>query len=126
MNKLRTELKSALTRVTAEAGDRVTAVLACRPGFIGFQGHFPERAVLPGMCCIQAVLVLCEQWKSSPAVLREVVVAKFFQPAEIGDELELKCRETPRDDGLYLVRADMTRGGERMARIDVIIGYEHS
>ena len=89
-----------------------------------FKGHFPGKPVLPGICKIQTVLVLCEKHRSAPVRLHEVIMGKFFTPVEGGDELSFDCSEVPCDGGRFRVRAHVSRGDERIARIDLLVSYD--
>lgn len=57
--------------------------------FAGFQGHFPDQKVLPGVCQVQCVLVVIEQLENVSASLREIVLTKFIAP--IGSGTTISC-----------------------------------
>lgn len=123
MNQLRKEIRSCMRGNTFTDCARSAATF-CFPGdFVGFKGHFPERPVLPGVCKIQAILVICELHKGVPVQLREIVTAKFFAPADVDDELTFDAVELPAAGDRCLVKTHVSRGGERIARIDLLVSY---
>ena len=64
----------------------------CFPAsFSGFQGHFPEQPVLPGVCLVQAALVLAESLCNAKPVLQEVVSAKFFAVVRPDAPVQIIC-----------------------------------
>lgn len=122
-NQLRTEIAACMSAPADDGEGRMSATFSFPGDFIGFKGHFADGAVLPGVCKIQAVLVLCETLRSTPARLHEVVTAKFFSPVQAGDEVFFDCREVPGDDGRCRVKASVSRGEERIAKLDLLISY---
>jgi len=112
-----------MSNIAVTGDERVSATFRFPSDFIGFRGHFPNGAVLPGVCKIQAVLVLCETLKAAPAQLHEVITAKFFAPAARGDELSFDVVQSSCAADRYLVKAHVSRRGERIARIDLLVGY---
>lgn len=123
MNQLRTEIRSCMGSSVLTDRTCIAGTFRFPVDFIGFRGHFPGQPVVPGICKIQAILVLCELHKDAPVQLREVVTAKFFAPAEAGDELTFDVVESPAAGDRYLVKTHISRGGERIARIDLLVSY---
>ena len=123
MNRLRTEIRACMSGLQDGGEGRYTATFRFGDDFIGFKGHFADRAVLPGVCKIQAALVMSEMLGTAPVRLHEVVMAKFFSPVESGDELCFECRETESDDGLNRLKILVTREGERVARMELLISH---
>jgi 3-hydroxymyristoyl/3-hydroxydecanoyl-(acyl carrier protein) dehydratase len=121
MNVLTRELQSCLSQLGAgEAGDS-SAVFSFSPEFSGFKGHFPGNPVLPGVCLIQAVLVLLAEQKRTPVTLKRIVSAKWFAPVKPGAELLIACHE--RKDALVetAVRAHVTCGGTKVADLSLLV-----
>lgn len=113
-----------MSEFSSDANGCSAAVFEFSEDFIGFGGHFPQQAVLPGVCKIQAVLAICEKAKSSSVRLHEVVLSKFFKPATCGQKLLFKCVETVNEQGRYRVKASVLRGDEQIAKVDLLISYE--
>ena len=62
MSRLVREIEQCMSGLTEAEGDEVTARFLFPAAFIGFQGHFPERPVLPAVCKIQAAIAVLEAW----------------------------------------------------------------
>jgi 3-hydroxyacyl-[acyl-carrier-protein] dehydratase len=92
------------------------ARLAFPPDFVGFQGHFPDNPVLPGVCLIEAVLGVLETAQGTMLRLRRVASAKFREPVKPGQLLEIDCASSAEDRGLK-VRAQISSAGARVAEI---------
>jgi len=119
MNQLRDEIKASMREVAVDADGRRSAVFLFQPDFIGFQGHFPDRAVLPGICKILATLILCEACGAVAYRLQEVRSAKFMAPVGCGEEVRVDCRMAPEDDGGTRVHAKFRRGQDVVARLEL-------
>jgi 3-hydroxyacyl-[acyl-carrier-protein] dehydratase len=88
--------------------------------FIGFQGHFPSRKLLPGICQIQCVTASLEKMKSKKLIIDEIVLAKFFVPVFPMEELKCVCRDISviRTNGeVFIVKAIVGKGDLKAAEI---------
>jgi 3-hydroxymyristoyl/3-hydroxydecanoyl-(acyl carrier protein) dehydratase len=110
--------------MTLDSGDGgTTATFRLDPGFIGFQGHFPSRPVLPGACQLQCLLVMVESLLGKELALKEIVLAKYAVPVGPGDELvcRLDAPLSP-EGGEQTVRARLSRDGVRVTELKVRVG----
>ncbi len=87
---MRNEIKNQMKILSQSAGS-VAGEFCFGETFSGFHGHFPEQPVLPGVCLIQAALVLGESLCSAPPVLQEVVSAKFFAVVLPDGPVQMTC-----------------------------------
>lgn len=91
----------------------------CFPAsFKGFDGHFPGQPVLPGVCLVQAVLVAAEQAQNRKLKLVEIVLSKFFAVTLPDEKLDVAIKM---DENM--VRAKISRGGERVAEVRLRVDY---
>ena len=65
--------------------------------FIGFKGHFPNKPILPGVCKIQAALLMLQERKHKNVRLTEIILAKFFAPVTFNQELVFNLEEHPKN-----------------------------
>jgi len=96
MERLREAVQSALIEPTLEI----------RPGsavgrfrfdeeFVGFEGHFPGRPILPAVVQIMAALqTAASVWQDLSVDASSVDKAKFLLPVVPGDEIEIHCTRT--------------------------------
>ncbi len=117
MNRIREGIKKCMIDLSAGDDEGITARFMFPRDFIGFRGHFPARPVLPGVCMIQVVSLVIQEWKKKRGKLREIVQAKFFAPVTCGEELVCSCVESPGEGGVSVVRAKLTGGGKKVAVI---------
>ncbi len=106
---MKKEIDGLLENFTA--GDDVATVEVSFPSnFSGFQGHFPEQPVLPGVCQVGTAVALAGRMRGTPQVLSEIINAKFVAMV-VPDQLLLVR-------GMFvdgLLRASIISGGERVA-----------
>ncbi|MCK5676003.1 MAG: hypothetical protein KAH99_03205 [Verrucomicrobia bacterium] len=106
---MKKEIDGLLENFAVES-DVATAEVSFPASFSGFQGHFPEQPVLPGVCQIGAAVALAGRMRGTPQVLAEIVNAKFV--AMVMPDQLLQVRSTLADG---LLRASITSGEERVA-----------
>ena len=115
MNIIMQEIKQYMSDITEKDSNNVSARFLFPEEFICFQGHFPEKPVLPGFCKIQAVLVILQEWRKKNIKLKEIVLAKFFSPVSCGEELIFECTETKGDNEESEIHAYVTSKGKKIA-----------
>ncbi len=93
-------------------------------GFIGFQGHFPGRPILPAVCEIQAALAMLEAWKGEPVALRDIILAKFATPVTCDEEVVYQCAVTMEDGRDALVRSTVATADRNIARFRLRVSFE--
>jgi len=99
-------------RANSAAEDSFTAEFLFPASFTGFDGHFPEQPVLPGLCLIQAVLAAAEKALERKLELTEIVLAKFIAVSQPEETLTAVCKA---DEDM--LRAEISRGSDRVAEI---------
>jgi 3-hydroxyacyl-[acyl-carrier-protein] dehydratase len=121
MNVLTRELHSCLSQLTVGEAGAVSATFTFSPGFPGFNGHFIGNPVLPGVCMVQAVLVMLSEQRKSPVTLKRLVSAKWFAPVRPGTELSFVCHE--RADKLVekTVKVHVACGGSKVADLSLLV-----
>jgi 3-hydroxyacyl-[acyl-carrier-protein] dehydratase len=94
-SKLTDETRGCLTQLTHRDDGALLGRFVFPPEYSGFNGHFSENPVLPGVCMVQAVIVMQEAWSHQRMTLGSVVSAKWLAPVKPGVELLFES-EPPR------------------------------
>jgi 3-hydroxymyristoyl/3-hydroxydecanoyl-(acyl carrier protein) dehydratase len=122
MSVLTRELQACLVLIPPGEDGEIGATFTLGPDFSGFKGHFPGNPVLPGVCMVQAMLVLLAAHKmGSPVTLKRIVSAKWFAPVKPGAVLRFACRL--RKDKLIetAIRAHITCGETKVADLSLLV-----
>ena len=84
-----------------------------------FQGHFPQKPVMPGVLIIEAmaqvgaVILLCEEeYKGRIALFGGIKNARFRRQVTPGDVLELECTILKQKGPVAVAEAKATVGGQ--------------
>jgi len=110
------EIDAALRPVSMNGAGAAEATFSFGEDFSGFQGHFPAKKVLPGVCQIQCVLALLGRWQDTDARLREITNVKYVLPVFPGDVVTCKIISLKElGDGLFNLKASMLKGTERVS-----------
>ena len=117
------ETRLCLSQMTIGQDGELSAHFIFPPEFSGFQGHFPGNPVLPGVCIIQAVLVMLEAWKKAPVSLKSVVSAKWLSPVKPCAELHFTSRASGAEGVESTVKTQVTCGGEKVAEVNLRVTY---
>jgi 3-hydroxyacyl-[acyl-carrier-protein] dehydratase len=119
--KIKKEIERLLKGPDRE-GTSLTSRAVFPSEFIGFQGHFPRKKILPGVCQVQFVLTTLEKGLGRKVALKEIVLAKFFSPVLPGEELACVLRDIG-DGGPRVVKAVLSKETAKVAelklRVDV-------
>ena len=83
-----------------------------------FEGHFPERAVLPGVCQVWIVRRIASQMAGRELRCQSVKEVKFLSPIlpQEVQELDVRVKLTPQDAGVQ-VQASLWVGEQTMMKI---------
>jgi 3-hydroxyacyl-[acyl-carrier-protein] dehydratase len=124
MSRLAREIEECMSGLTEAEGDELTARFLFPAAFIGFQGHFPERPVLPATCKIQAAIAVLEAWSESEVRLEEIVSAKFLAPVTSGEELVVGCVVAREEGNRGVVKARVVRSGQSVAKFRLRVTFQ--
>jgi 3-hydroxymyristoyl/3-hydroxydecanoyl-(acyl carrier protein) dehydratase len=86
-------------------------------GFIGFQGHFPAKKILPGVCQIQCALSTIEKGNEQAVSLKEIVLAKYFAPVFPEEEMTCAVTLVSDSDGDRLYKAVLKKGAVKVTEL---------
>ncbi|MEW6379957.1 MAG: hypothetical protein AB1611_10170 [bacterium] len=118
MNRLSDEIEHSMFGLREGSEGVIEAHFSFPPEFIGFQGHFPGKPILPGVCKIQATLLILKTWKRKKVALKEIVLAKFFSPVTCGQEVVFTCRECKSGGSREtLIKALVESEGKKVAEL---------
>ena len=119
MNKIERYLENKMTDICISGRESISAECHLSVDFPGFEGHFVDRPVLPGVCCIQVVVFLAKKLLDADVALKEVVQAKFIAIVTSGDRLNITCKLKPVGDNLFSLKAVVEKGGKPAAKVDL-------
>jgi 3-hydroxyacyl-[acyl-carrier-protein] dehydratase len=115
LSAITSEIEQFMTGPVKE-GTSLTARFLFPSGFIGFQGHFPQKKILPGICQIQCALAVIEKGTGKKIALREIVLAKYHSPLFPGDELTCAVNDPGEADEIT-VKALITKGTVKISEL---------
>jgi 3-hydroxymyristoyl/3-hydroxydecanoyl-(acyl carrier protein) dehydratase len=92
--------------------------------FTGFQGHFPDKKILPGVCQVQSVINMVEKWEDERLILKEVVLAKFLSSVSHSEELMCSCNVIDGPDGDRVLKATFNKDSRKIAEIKLRVRYD--
>lgn len=123
MRKIISEIEQYMTGLTKEDG-KLISLFVFPPEFVGFQGHFPEQKVLPGICQIQCALTTLEKGTGKAVVLKEIVLAKYFSPLFPDDEATCMTGDINDAAGERVVKAAITKNAARISELKLRVSFE--
>lgn len=116
-----------------EPGKRAVGIKNVTANEPFFQGHFPQRAVMPGVLIIEAmaqvggVMILSvEEHRGKLAYLGTVNGVKFRRPIVPGDTLELETELLRIRSNMGKVRCTARVGGQEVAAAEIMFALVDS
>jgi len=123
VSRLKKEIQSNMSGLR-DNGKELTARFCFSPEFIGFQGHFPDKPILPGVCKIQAILCMLEETTRKTPQLKEIVSAKFFTPVTCNEEIICTVRRVSENSEEIRVSALITNKDKKIAEIQLKVIFK--
>jgi 3-hydroxyacyl-[acyl-carrier-protein] dehydratase len=87
-----------------ESKGRIYAKFSFPTTFAGFKGHFPDNPVVPGICIIQAGMLICEKWYKRNTHLKEILYAKFFSPVRPEMLIRFECIKISQKQDNHIIK----------------------
>jgi 3-hydroxymyristoyl/3-hydroxydecanoyl-(acyl carrier protein) dehydratase len=122
LSTIKAEIEKYMTGRTRE-GATATSRFAFPSGFAGFQGHFPEKKILPGVCQIQCALSTFEKGAERAVVLKEVVLAKYYSPVFPDDEMTCVVSGLGDSGKEFMVKAVITKESVKIADLKLRLSF---
>jgi len=121
VSTLRRQVRQSMCAPVESNDGQVKARFRFAPSFVGFQGHFPGRPILPAVCIIQAVIAMLEASHGGKVGLSEIVTARFSAPISCDEELDCVCSLKMLDERRARARATLERGGETVSKLKLAL-----
>ncbi|MFW6414723.1 MAG: hypothetical protein ACOCZ2_00270 [Thermodesulfobacteriota bacterium] len=123
MSLISREIMASMTDFQEESPERASAWFVFSSDFTGFNGHFPGRKILPGICMLQAVLETMKKWQNREVKLQEIVQAKFFSPVGNDEQVVLTCNKQEKEGRQNLVKAVLNTPDRKIAQLRIKTEY---
>jgi 3-hydroxymyristoyl/3-hydroxydecanoyl-(acyl carrier protein) dehydratase len=89
MNPVQKEILKSIISIKAESDSELRVQISFTDKFIGFDGHFDERPVLPAICLLEIIKCsLYKQFSIMPVIL-EVIAAKFYNVIGVKEKIDV-------------------------------------
>ena len=122
MNKITAQIAQCM--IGFEAANGVVKSRFLFPDdFVGFQEHFPDKKVLPGVCQIQSALAAVAKARQREVVLKEITLAKYFSPVGPGEEIQCVCSGVAQA-GEFTIKAAITKGTVKVSELKLRVALE--
>lgn len=117
MSKLTRAIKPCMSDLKLNRDNTLTASFVFPTDFLGFKGHFPGKPILPGVCEIQAALLMLEEFKNKAVLLKEIVQVKFFLPLSCNEKINFALEEKLEPNGEVSLKVQVSKEKERAAEM---------
>jgi len=123
VSKIKAEVERHMIGLTKD--DRsVTSRFIFPQEFIGFQGHFPAKKVLPGACQIQCAVATLEKAFGKTVGLKGVILAKYLTPVFPEEEITCQLISSGEDGGEATFKAAITKADAKVAELKLRIVFK--
>ncbi len=85
-----------------------------------FNGHFPDRPVVPGVVQVEMTRVIAEQVLDKPLAIAEIRSAKYLS-AIVPDDLIDVCLTVKESDGEFQINGKLSVGETLTSKITLIL-----
>ncbi len=88
--------------------------------FIGFDGHFPDNPVLPGVVMIRVIITMFELFKGREYQLLEIKKTKFSEPVSSGENVFFSVKADEHSDVIKL-SGKVIKSEKTVAKISLVM-----
>ena len=117
---LRSEIAACLASFTPEGATAAQTAWVFPREFSGFQGHFPNQPVCPGVCVVLAQLVAAQRLAGRELELVEIENVKFMWPVFPERQVDGRLQIAPAGNGCWRVQAELKRGARKIAKMALV------
>jgi 3-hydroxyacyl-[acyl-carrier-protein] dehydratase len=121
VSRIREEIRGSIKHLWMNTEAVLLAHLSFSTSFAGFQGHFPGKPILPGICLIQAMLGSYEAYHKIPIRLIELRTAKFVAPVLPEEDIIMECQEMSKQGREVIVRASCKKDDKKIAMLEALV-----
>jgi len=92
MNKVDKDILKSMTMFKYTDDYTLYSEFCFLPDFIGFQGHFENKPIVPGICLLETIKIVLQKHLKCTVVISEIKVAKFFSPIGPSETISVKIK----------------------------------
>lgn len=123
MSLIMKEIKQSMVALNATTESKAQARFLFPTGFIGFKGHFPQRPILPGICMVQASIVIAQELHKRDINLKKVILVKFLEAVTKDEELCFEYSEHIIKNNESLLKVSITKSEKNVAKLELVISF---
>jgi len=124
MSRMNREILACMSELTESGENGLCAQFKFPKEFIGFQGHFENNSILPGICKVQAVVAMCAKHYDKVFRLEEVVSAKYVAPVTYDQNITVDCNITSHESKSVKVLAVIKNEEKKVAMLKLTLKCE--
>ncbi|MCR4288698.1 MAG: hypothetical protein NUV86_00345 [Candidatus Scalindua sp.] len=121
MNQMSQEIIDCMSGLTERDEQVLSAQFVFPKEFVGFRGHFDNNPILPGICIIRAVIVMCEKHYNKAFRLKEVISAKYVAPVTCAQKITVVCNLTTNKSSSVNVQAVIEDEKKKVAMLKLYL-----
>jgi len=119
MSVIMRAIKSCMLEFSSREDGFISASFTFPKEFPGFNGHFPGKPILPGVCKIQAVIVVLEELHKRQIIIKEVHLAKFFAPVTINERIILIIQQESCGNAELVAKVQVKNEAKKIADLHI-------
>ncbi len=121
MSQMSQEIIDCMSGLTECDEQVLSAQFVFPKEFVGFRGHFDNNPILPGVCKIGAVVVMCEKHYNKAFRLKEVISAKYVASVTYSQKITVVCNLITNKNGSVNVQAVIENEEKKVAMLKLCL-----
>jgi 3-hydroxyacyl-[acyl-carrier-protein] dehydratase len=108
------EISSALRNARREADGTISGEAVFPPEFAGFKGHFPDKAIVPGVCLLEAAGLLLEKVLGRKFKFGKALSVKFLNVVQPNELIQFKIKVDEKE-GKVIANSKVFKGDKSVS-----------
>jgi len=121
MSVINKEITENLSNWFKKNDGTVVGSISFPDSFSGFDGHFINKPLLPGICKIITAMIILNKFKTRNFTIKRIKQAKFLAPVLPNEELKFVITENFLELNESIVKVIVTRSEVKVAKLELII-----